>query len=355
MRVTLGVALATLLALVTVACDPAEPQPPEVVEETPAPEPEPPPAPTPTPAPTPEPTPTPAPELTPTPTPAPEPARLVWVGVEDDDRTVLVDLDAGEIVQDHATPSGPHNVTVAPDGTAAAALYASTDLAVLADGETRIVTLGDTPHDVKATHVWFIVANEAGRRLDYVSLDGEPGPSVPLRGEPHDLAIDPSGQTAWVTLNRRDELAVVDLDAAEVVRHLPTGHAPHDLLFAPDGRLWVTDWTGLLLVLDGDEVVETHELGVEAHHLAFTPDGAEAWVTDHGTDELFVLDAATVDVLETIALPGAPHHVAITGDGALAAVADHTDGRLLVYDIATREHVDAIDVGPGPHGVWAVH
>jgi YVTN family beta-propeller protein len=274
--------------------------------------------------------------------------------VEDDHRTVLLDLDAGEIVEDHATPGGPHNVTVAADGTAAAALYATTDLAVLADGKATTVTLGGTPHDVKATDEWFIVANEAGQRLDYVSLDGEPGPSVPLRGEPHDLAINPDGQTAWVTLNRLDELAVVDLDAAEVDRYVSTGHAPHDLLFAPDGRLWVTDWTGLLLVLDGDEVVETRELGVEAHHLAFSPDGAEAWITDHGTNELFVLDAATVQVRETIALPGAPHHVAVTADGALAAVADHTNGRLLVYDTATREQVDAIDVGPGPHGVWAV-
>ena len=350
MRVTLGVTLATLLALVTAACDPAEPEPPEVVEQTPAPAPEPPPAPTPTPTPTP----TQTPEAAPTPTPAPQPARLVWVGVEDDDRTVLLDLDAGEIVEDHATPGGPHNVTVAPDGTAAAALYATTDLAVIADGEATTVTLGDTPHDVKATDEWFIVANEAGQRLDYVSLDGEPGPSVSLRGEPHDLAINPDGQTAWVTLNRLDELAVVDLDAAEVVRYVSTGHAPHDLLFARDGRLWVTDWTGLVLVLDGDEVVEARELGVEAHHLAFTPDGAAAWITDHGTNELFMLDAATVQVRETIGLPGAPHHVAISADGALAAVADHTNGRLLVYDTATREQVDAIHVGPGPHGVWAV-
>jgi DNA-binding beta-propeller fold protein YncE len=277
----------------------------------------------------------------------------VWVGVEGDDRTVLVDLDAGETIGEHSTPGGPHNVTVAPDGTAAAALYATTDVAMIAEGDVEIVSLGGRPHDVKATDEWFIVANEAGRRLDFVSLDGEPGPSVELRSEPHDLAIDPDGERAWVTMNRADELAVVDLDAAEVDRYVATGHAPHDLLFASDGRLWVTDWTGRLLVLDGGEVIETRELGVEAHHLAFTPDGAEAWITDHATNELFVLNADTAEVLEAIDLPGAPHHVTITPDGVLAAVADHTDGQLLVYDTATREQVDAVNVGPGPHGVWA--
>ena len=287
------------------------------------------------------------------PTSPPEPKRLVWVGVEGDDRTVLVDLDSGDIVQDHPTPGGPHNVTVAADGTVAAALYATTDVAAIADGDVEIVTLGDRPHDVKASEEWFIVANEAGRRLDYVSLDGKPGPRVRLRGQPHDVAVDPDHERAWVTMNRSDEFAVVDLDAAEVDRYVSTGHAPHDLLFAPDGRLWVTDWTGRLLVLDGDEVTASRGLGVEAHHLAFTPDGSQAWITDHGTNELFVLDADTLEVLETIALPGAPHHVAITADGALAAIADHTNGAVLVYDTETREQVNVIEVGRGPHGVWA--
>jgi len=281
-------------------------------------------------------------------------ARLVWVGVERGDRAVLVDLDSGEIIEDHDIPGSPHNVTVAPDGTAAAALYATTDLAVVADGEAKIVTLGGRPHDVKATAEWFVVANEAARRLDFVSLEGKPGPNVPLRGEPHDLAIDPSSRRAWVTMNGTDELAVVDLDGAGVDRYVATRTAPHDLQFAPDGRLWVTDWTGRLLILDGDAIVETRKLGVEAHHLAFTPTGAEAWITDHATNELFVLAADTAEVREVIDLPGAPHHVTITADGDLAAVADHTNGRLLVYDTDSREQVDSINVGPGPHGVWAV-
>jgi DNA-binding beta-propeller fold protein YncE len=332
-------AVVMVLSGLVAACTDEVDESPETIAEPPA-------------SPESEPTPT----LTPSPAPTPtaEPERLVWVAVEGDDRTVLVDLDAGEIVEDHATPGGPHNVTVAGDGTAAAALYATTDLAVITGGDVEIITLGDRPHDVKASDEWFIVANEAGRRLDYVSLDGERGPSVPLRAEPHDLAVHPAQEQAWVTMNGSDELAVVDLAAAEVVRYVATGHAPHDLLFAPDGRLWVTDWTGLLLVLDGDEITHTLKLGVEAHHLAFTPRGSEAWITDHGTDELFVLDADTLDVLETIALPGAPHHVAITPDGAFAAVADHTNGEVLVYDARSRKQVKAIDVGSSPHGVWAV-
>ncbi|MBW3590672.1 MAG: YncE family protein [Actinobacteria bacterium] len=279
--------------------------------------------------------------------------NLVWVAVEGANRAVLVDLEAGEILESHDLPGPPHNITVAPDGTAATSLYGTVDLALIVDQQVRIATLGNRPHDVKATDRWFLVANEAGRRIDYVTFSGEAGPRVQLRGEPHDLAVQPGGSTAWVTMNGTEDLAVIDVEDGEVDRYVSTGHAPHDLLFSPDGRLWVTDWNGRLLVLDGDEVVDSRELGVEAHHLAFTPDGAEVWITDHGTAELFVVDTATLRLLDTIDLPGAPHHVAITPDGELAAVADHTNGELLVYRTDTRERVGAVAVGNRPHGVWA--
>lgn len=279
--------------------------------------------------------------------------RSVWVAVEDAHRLVLVDLDSQANIEAHDMPGPPHNITVAPDGTVAASLYGTTDIALVADGVATTLSLGDRPHDVKATDDWLVIANEAGRRLDLVTADGEIGPTVPLRAEPHDVAVTPDGRWAWVTMNRTDALAVVDLDAGAIDRHVPTGYAPHDLLFASDGRLWVTDWEGRLLILDGDEVVQSRELGVEAHHVAFTPDGGEAWITDHGASELLVLDTTTLALLEAVALPGAPHHLAIPGDGALAAVADHTDGRLLVFRTDTREQVAAVEVGPGPHGVWA--
>lgn len=295
-------------------------------------------------------------QLAPASTPTPEPGvRLVWVGVEDAERFVLVDLDAREVIEGYNTPSGPHNVTVAEDGTAAGTLYRGTELAIVRDGELTFVELGDTPHDVKATGDLFVVANEKAERLDLVTLDGEHITSIPLRGQPHDTAIAPGGMTAWVTLNHTGELAIVDLDAHEVVDYVPTGQSPHNILFGPDGRFWVTDWRGLVHAFSAEgELLETMPVGEEAHHLAFTPEGGEVWVTDHHTREAIVIDTATYEVLARLGIPGSPHHVNFTPDGELAAVADHTNGTLVVFDVATREKVATIEVGPGPHGVWAV-
>jgi hypothetical protein len=279
---------------------------------------------------------------------------LVWVGVEDGDEIALVDVVAGKVVARYEAPGGPHNVTVAENGVAAVALYGSDRLAVVRPGGVRFVELGGSPHDVKSSGRLFVVANEAALRLDFVA-GGEHVASVPLAGEPHDLAIAPSGKLAWVTLNGTDELAVVDVRARRVVRYVATGRRPHDVLFAPDGTLWATDWEGPVHVFDrrGNLRAEV-DLGEESHHLAFTPDGREAWVTDHAARRVFVVDADRVEVLAALPVPGGPHHVAITPDGKLAAVADHERGTVVVYDVERRSRVRTIEVGPGPHGVWAV-
>jgi YVTN family beta-propeller protein len=280
--------------------------------------------------------------------------QLAWVAVEGAEKVALVDLEAGEVVAEHGARGGPHNVSVGADGTAAIALPRAGRIALATKEEITFVDLGGAPHDPKPAGDRFVVANEGARRLDVVGIRGEHVASIELRAAPHDLAVAPSGDTAWVTLNGTDELAVVDLHE-QTVRYVPTGKSPHDILFSESGQLWVTDWTGPVHVLRGDgELQASIELGEEAHHLAFTPDGAEAWITDHGLNAVFVVDTESLDVVARVPVPGAPHHVAITPDGALAAVADHDNGTLVVFDVVERERLRTIDVGAGPHGVWPV-
>jgi len=279
---------------------------------------------------------------------------LVWVGVEGADEVALVDLRIGKVVARHDTPGGPHNVTVAADGTAAATLYASDRLALVDRRKARFVKLGGTPHDVKATGGVFAVANEAARRIDLIRRGRHAG-SIRLKAEPHDLAIAPGGDRAWVTLNGTDQLAVVDLRARRVIRHVETGQRPHDILFAPDGRVWVSDWSGPVHVFNRQGRLQGRiDLARESHHLAFTPDGRQAWITDHSAQRIFIVDARRLKRVASLPIRGAPHHVAITADGALAAVADHDNGTLAVYDVRRRTLVRTVRVGEGPHGVWAV-
>jgi len=286
------------------------------------------------------------------------PRRVVWLALEGDGELAEVDIGSSEVLRRVDTRGGgPHNITVTPDGTVVAALWASDRIVIFRDGDRTFVDLGGAPHDVKIARNMIVVANQQTERVQLVKLDGTFVRRILLKADPHDLAIDPRQRHAWVTMEGSDDLAVVDLlDRREPVRYVDTAGSPHDILFSPDGRLWVTDWNGALHVFAGrrGRLVESIPLGVEAHHLDFTPDGRFGWITDHDAADVFVLRVRTIRVVERIPFPGEPHHVTILPGGRRAVVADHANGRVVVFDIPTRELVKTIRVGSEPHGVWAV-
>jgi DNA-binding beta-propeller fold protein YncE len=267
---------------------------------------------------------------------------------------VEVDVARQKVVRRFRTGGGPHNLTVGPDGTVAATLYGSDAIVLVRQGRLTRVTLGGRPHDVKIARKKVVVANEGAARLDLVSVGGERLGKIPLRANPHDIAVQPGTDRVWASLDGNDRLAVADLSTGRV-RYIPTGDRPHDLLFAPDGRLFVTDWSGALHVFSKTgKALGTVALGRQSHHLAFTPNGRQVWVTDNALHRIFVVATAGLRILARIRFPGAPHHVAITPDGRVAVVADNTRGSLVIYRVATRRRIGSVAVGQGPHGIWAV-
>jgi len=170
---------------------------------------------------------------------------LVWVALEDADQIALVNVRTGEVLRREVTPGGPHNITVASDRTVAVALWDTDRIAILRPGaaDPRFVNLGGAPHDLKVRRSMIVVANQGATHVDRVWLRSGALPRIGLKAHPHDLAISPNGRRAWVSLEASDDLAVVGLDD-RTVRYVSTGVRPHDLLFAPHGRLWVTDWNG---------------------------------------------------------------------------------------------------------------
>lgn len=281
--------------------------------------------------------------------------RVVWVALEGANRIAKVDVDEGGVLRRRTVPGAPHNLTISPSGiTVATTLWNAARLTLRRPRDQRSVVLGGAPHDVKIGGGRMVVANQTEARLEVLPTASKRRWSIPLRTDPHDLALRWRGRQAWVSLEGSDDLAVVGVKSGRV-RYVSTGKRPHDLLFAPNGRLWVTDWAGAIHVFSKrGALLKTIPLGVEAHHLAFTPNGREAWITDHAAQRVYVVGTRGYRIKKRFSVRGAPHHVAITTDGERAVVADHDRGLLLVYDVDGLRFVKKIRVGRGPHGIWSM-
>lgn len=281
--------------------------------------------------------------------------RVVWVALEAAGEIVKVDVSSQTVIARRAVPGQPHNLNISPSGTTVAtSLWSGDSVVVRHEGSQSVVNLGGAPHDVKIGSGRVVVTNQTEARLDLVTRQGRFVRSIRLKADPHDLALRWKGRQAWATLDDNDDLAVVSIRSGNV-RHVSTRKAPHDILFAPDGKLWVSDWNGAIHVFSKKgRRLKTIPLGVEAHHLAFTPDGDQVWITDHAAHRVFVVRTETYRVIKRFEVAGAPHHIAITSDGDRAVVADHERGLLIVYNVDKLYRATTIRVGAGPHGIWAM-
>jgi DNA-binding beta-propeller fold protein YncE len=283
-------------------------------------------------------------------------SRVVWVALEGAHKIAKVNLRSREVLKRRSVPGAPHNLTISPSGrTIAAALWSAGSIVVRRNGKQRTVALGGAPHDVKIGGERIVVSNQTEARLDLVTPRGRFRRSIELKADPHDVALRWGGRQAWVTLEGSDDLAVVRIRRPSRVRYVSTGKAPHDLLFAPDGKLWVSDWDGAIHVFSKrGRRLKTIPIGIEAHHLDFTPDGRQVWITDHAAQRIFVVGTKRYRIRKRFNVSGAPHHIAITSDGDRAAVADHENGRVIVYNVNRLRRGKTIRVGSGPHGIWAM-
>jgi len=250
--------------------------------------------------------------------------------------------DPPTVVAEVPTAPGPHNLVAS--GSVVWATHprdGSLSRYDVGTGELMTRRVGTEPHDVAVTAdgTTVYVTDEADGSLlvvDPVGLDVTSVISLPA--PPHNVEL--VGSTPWVTLDGRDELAVLaDEGNLELV---PTGGRPHDLVAGGDS-LWISQWRSpLLLLLDpvtGSVTERTTGLR-DPQHFAPTPSGS-VWVSDNDGGSVIELgeERNEVDV------GTAQHHLGWAAGRLLAA---GTDAVIVVDQDLT---VSSIPVGRGLHGV----
>ncbi len=241
-----------------------------------------------------------------------------WLYAKDNRGVVVVDCESWDITQRIDSGGGSMiGLAVSPDG-----------------GHVYATTSGDEMVELEVTAEGTLVI---ARRLKL------PGPGGQGRSFPCGVALNDTGDRAFVCLSVNNTLAEVELSgetgAVRVLREIPVGVAPFAVKLTPDGKTAiVSDWGGRRAVKDEATAPSA---------------GTEALVDKRG-----IAASGGVSVID---LEADPHEdgavrflytgrsasgVALSADGSLAYIANANDDTISVVDVAKRRLVRQIVVKP---------
>ncbi|HVC93569.1 MAG TPA: bifunctional YncE family protein/alkaline phosphatase family protein [Pirellulales bacterium] len=281
------------------------------------------------------------------------------------DSVSVIDVEAGEVIQTVAHPSGSYKGLVySPDGCT---LYAS---------------------NARGTIGAFDVAQDGRLKLRH---------SVKLRADrernalPAGLAVSADGATLYAALNLNNTLAEIDPVQPRVKREFAVGSAPFDVVLV-GSKAYVSNWAGRhpgegdrsgpsgvgtrvrvderqiasdgsvsVVDLEAGREVKQIVVGLHPSGLAASPDGRFVSVANANSDTVSVIDTRSDEVVETIStrpvekllFGSAPNALAFNGDGRKLFVANGTNNAVAVisFDPPRSELLGCFPTGWYPAGV----
>jgi YVTN family beta-propeller protein len=181
----------------------------------------------------------------------------------------------------------------------------------------------------------------------------------------HMLLVNQDESRIFTSNVSADSIGILDRDkngdaSGWVETYIPVGKGPEGFDVSPNGKeLWAAnshDGTVSVIDLASRKVVQTFDIHTKfANRVKFTPDGKMVLISDLGTGDLVVLDAAARKELKRLNLGHGVAGVLIVPDGARAYVAVTPDSQVAVVDLKTLTVTGHIATGKGPDGMaWAV-
>ncbi len=144
--------------------------------------------------------------------------------------------------------------------------------------------------------------------------------------------------------------------ASVLASTISDGTNPYGVAFNPNGTLaYVTNHgsaTVNVINVATNTVVNTINVGTNPSGVAFSPTGSFAYVAAAGSSAVDVINVATNSVASTISTTATPSAVAFSPNGTIAYVAHYTSpGTISKIYVPSNTVVNTIDVGAYPHGV----
>ncbi len=186
--------------------------------------------------------------------------------------------------------------------------------------------------------------------------------SIPVGPVPHNVIFSPDGRYAYVTLQGADKLAVIDMQRLKVVRRIPLPgmDGPHNLdLNAAGTRLWIRsratprrDGSVAVLDLRTGKILRSFRVGRFHGGIDIVPGGRYVFATNIGSDTVDVFDPHALRRVKRIRVGRGPHGVRASPRGRWVYVSAARGTELDVIDTRTLEVVKRIHLPRGSFPFW---
>lgn len=160
-----------------------------------------------------------------------------------------------------------------------------------------------------------------------------------------------SGQL-FVSSEKDNALAVIDIARAEVTGAVPLCKRPRHLQLGPDrARLFVACSDGNHIAvwdIASRKVVDKLDVGADPEMFDISPDGKMLYASNEEDSALTAYDLAAHRKLFEVKVGGEPEGVKVSADGRTVYVTSEVASMVHVIDVASRKVVKSIAVGKRP-------
>lgn len=225
------------------------------------------------------------------------------------------------------------------------------------------VQTGKQPHHVLVTpdgkELWVTLYGENRLQVfDAATLKEVASPDLASAND--DLVFDAAGKRLYVSLGKQNSVAVIDVASRRLLGKITVGKTPHGLRVTPDGKYLLasnTQENSLSVVALKDAVEEiaveaTIKTGANPFEVVVSADGKTAYVSNFLGDSLSIIDLEGRKTAGYIRSGKKPAMLSLEGAGGSEKiwVANTGSNDLWLIDAATRKLITRIPVGSGAHG-----
>ncbi|MCI0619952.1 peptidoglycan DD-metalloendopeptidase family protein [Candidatus Wolfebacteria bacterium] len=285
---------------------------------------------------------------------------LAYISNRSEDTVSVIDTETNTVIKTIVVGDEPIGVAISPDNRSVyvANFHENTLSVIDTTTNTALDTLpaGSAPIGIAVhpSNGRAYITNLLSNRVSVLDLNtGSIITTIAVQPRPVGIAMRPNGNQVYITNEFTDLLTVIDTATNTITTTIPVGPSPYWIAIHPDGNTAYVPSAaggGLSVVnLTNNTVIQTVP-GGGTTGVAVAPLGDRVYATDF-SGFVRVVDTQTLQVVDTIPVGAGPLGVDTDPSGNLLYVANQNSNNVSIIDTITSSVTATIPVGQLPQAL----